>query len=209
MQRRPRSESRMIESVRLAAPLMRSGSMPQGYSMSQLTEETKSQMEFEAIVDRAFRSSLKHNDIDEAYLVRVKGWFDYKWEGFAGTLMHEIAIWRGVLRIPPFHPSRILSEKRLRLDTNTFQELEHRRPLHIAQASSENLSRKVADVCASGVFVWYSEVNQESDRASLMVYYCKSGESSGWYAGFFRQEEAWRLGQVKGISRRALETVLS
>ena len=176
--------------------------------MSLVTEHTDSQMEFEAIVDRALRNSLKQHDIDEAYLVSVKGWFDYKWEGFAGTLMHEIAIWRGVLRIPPFHPSRILSEKRLRLDKNTLQEIEHRHPLHIAQASSENLGRKVADVSPSGVFVWYSEVTQESDRASLMVYGCKSGESSGWYAGFLRKD-SWRLGQVKDISRSALEKILS
>ena len=164
-------------------------------------------MEFDAIADKALRNSLKLNNVDEAYLIRVKGWFDYKWEGFAGTVMHEIAVWRGVLRVPPFHPSRILSEKRLRLDRDTLQQVEHRYPLHIAQSSSENLGRKVADVCASGVFVWYSEINQGSDRASLMVYSCKSGESSGWYAGFFRQD-AWRLGQVKGISRRALDTIL-
>jgi hypothetical protein len=175
--------------------------------MSQVAEYTESQMEFESIVDRALRNSLKQHDIDEAYLVGVKGWFDYKWEGFAGTLMHELAIWRGVLRIPPFHPARILSEKRLRLDKNTLQEIEHRHPLHIAQASSENLGRKIADVSASGIFVWYSKMNQGADRASLMVYGSKSGESSGWYASFVR-EENWRLSQVKGISRRALETIL-
>ena len=167
----------------------------------------KSQMEFEAIVDKALRNSLRQNDAIEAYLIRVKGWFDYKWEGFAGTVMHEIAIWRGELRIPPFHPSRILSEKRLRLDKNGLQEIEHRHHLHTAQVSSKNLRRTIADICTSGVFVWYSEISQESDRASLMVYGCDSGESSGWYAGFFRQG-AWHLGRVKGISRRALESIL-
>lgn len=170
--------------------------------MSHVTEQ-KSQTEFESIVDRVLRNSLRLNDINEAYLIRVKGWFDYKWEGFAGTVMHEIAIWRGELRIPPFHPSRILSEKRVRLKQNTLSEVEHLHPLQVAQASSENLRRKVADVCASGVFVWYSEPSHDADRASLMVYSCSSGESSGWYAEFVWQG-GWRLGQVKGSPRRAV-----
>ena len=176
--------------------------------MVQVNEEIESQLEFEAIVNKALRNSLKLSHVEEAYLVTVKGWFDYKWKSFAGTLMHEIAIWRGDLRIPPFHPSRILSERRFQVHEKGLQEIDLSRPLHIAQASADNLGRRVSDVCKSAVFVWYSEPSKESDKTSLMVYSVVSGESSGWYAGFVHKGE-WRFAQVKGISRRAImESIL-
>jgi hypothetical protein len=176
--------------------------------MIQIDEQSKSQVEFEAIVDKALRNSVRLSQVDEAYLVRVRGWFDYKWEGFSGTVMHEIAIWRGDLRIPPFHPSRILSEKHFRVDANGLREVNPRQPLHMVQASADNLRRRASDISKSGLFVWYSASGEESDKASLMIYSVVSGESSGWYAGFFRQGD-WRLGQVKGIPKRAIvESIL-
>jgi len=171
--------------------------------MIQADEEIKSQVEFEAIADRALRNSVRLSQVDEAYLVKVRGWFDYKWESFSGTLMHGIAIWRGDLRIPPFHPSRILGEKHFRNDAEGLREITASQHLHIAQASADNLRRRVSDICKSGVVAWYSSSGGESDKASLMIYSVVSGESNGWYAGFVRQGE-WRLAQVKGISRRAI-----
>ena len=171
--------------------------------MIELREAKGSDSEFASIVECALNNAVQHSNPREIYVVQVDGWFDYKWQQFSGTVMHEIAIWRDRLTVPPFHPSRILSERyfRLRSDLGRYAAALEK-PLHINQASAENLRRAIRDISSSGVFVWYSQVSEHSDRASLMVYDVDPNDASGWYAGFSRKDE-WRLAQVKGISRRA------
>lgn len=125
--------------------------------------------------------------------------------------MHEIAVWRNELTLPPFHPSRVLSEKCFRrsFDLGSY-ELISAKPLHINQGSAENLKRSVRDVSSSGVFAWYSQVSKGSDRASLMLYTVDASDASdasGWYAGFTKKDE-WCLAKVKGISRGTLTKLL-
>ena len=177
--------------------------------MIELRETTGGDSGFAQIVERALNNVLEHSRLSEVYVVQVNGWFDFKWQQFSGTVMHEIAVWRNNLTVPPFHPSRVLSERWFRLspDLGTYQ-VASTKPLHIHQASAENLKRAVRDVSSSGVFAWYSQVSKDSDRASLMLYTVDAGDASGWYAGFTRKNE-WCLSQVKGISRGAITELLS
>ena len=177
--------------------------------MIQLSETVESGSGFVPVVERALNNALERNRPGEVYVVQVDGWFDYKWQQFSGTVMHEIAVWRNKLTLPPFHPSRVLSERCFRIspDARSY-EMVSAKPLHIHQASAENLKRSVRDISPSGVFVWYSQVSKDSDRASLMLYMVDAGNASGWYAGFTRKDE-WCLAQVKGISRGAVTEFLS
>ena len=177
--------------------------------MIELGETTGGDSGFAQIVERALNNVLEHSRPREVYAMQVDGWFDYKWQQFSGTVMHEIAVWRDKLTVPPFHPSRVLSERCFRLSPNwRTYDVASPKPLHIHQASAENLKRTVRDVSSSGVFVWYSQVSKDSDRASLMIYTVDAGDASGWYAGFTRKDE-WCLAQVKGISRGAITELLS
>ena len=112
------------------------------------------------------------------------------------------------LTVPPFHPSRILNESCFRLnpDSGSYDRAEAK-PLHIEQASVENLRRFIADISSSGLFVWYSNVAEDADRASLMIYAVEADAASGWYAGFTRKDD-WRLAQVKGAPRGAVAALL-
>lgn len=171
--------------------------------MIELRDKDEIDSGFFPIVERALKTALERNHPRELYVVKVDGWFDYKWQGFSGTEMHEIAIWRHNLTIPPFHPSRVLSERHFRSSDRGSYEPSPSKPLHIRQPSSQNLNRRVSDISSSGMFIWYSHVHKDSDRASLMLYLTESSETSGWYAGFAKKSK-WCLGQVKGTSRRAL-----
>lgn len=168
----------------------------------------KSDSGFEFIVDGAVNSAVHRGNPGEVYVVEMDGWFDYKWQKFSGTVMHEVAIWSDTLTVPPFHPSRVLSEKYFRLIPELgLYERAPAKPLHIHQASAQNLQRAIRDISSSGIFVWYSRINKDSDRASLMLYAIDSDNASGWYAGFAK-EEKWRLSQVKGASRRAVKALV-
>jgi hypothetical protein len=176
--------------------------------MIELREPKDSDSTFASIVERAVNNAVESSNPGEVYVVQVDRWFDYKWQQFSGTVMHEIAVWRNNLTVPPFHPSRILSERYFRFspDLGLYAECSAK-PLHINQASAENLRRSIRDISSSGIFVWYSHVSKDSGRASLMLYIVAAGDASGWYAGFARKDE-WRLVQVKGTSRRAAATIL-
>lgn len=176
--------------------------------MVELRETTGADSGFVQIVERALNDVLEHSRPGEVYVVQVDGWFDYKWQQFSATVMHEIAVWRNELTLPPFHPSRVLSEKCFRrsFDLGSY-ELISAKPLHINQGSAENLKRSVRDVSSSGVFAWYSQVSKGSDRASLMLYTVDASDASGWYAGFTKKDE-WCLAKVKGISRGTLTKLL-
>lgn len=159
-------------------------------------------------MERALNNAVQRSNPGEVYVVQVDGWFDDKWQGFSGTVMHEIAIWRDKLTVPPFHPSRILSERYFRLNPDLGQyAVASAKPLHINQASAENLRRYIRGISSSGIFVWYSHISTDSDRASLMLYTVDRSDASGWYAGFARNAE-WQLVQVKGTSRKAVATIL-
>jgi hypothetical protein len=160
--------------------------------------------DFVAIVEQALNNALDRVRPLEVYVIQVDGWFDYKWQGFSGTVMHEIAIWRHRLSLPPFHTSRVLNQTHfVQADDSSYMASDAKR-LHISQTSSANLNRRVADVSSSGVFLWYSRT--DCDRGSLMMYTVDRGESSGWYVGL-RRNGAWRLTRIKGASRREIKEI--
>ena len=171
--------------------------------MIELRVAKESDSEFTSIVERMVNNAVRRTNPLEVYVVEVDGWFDYKWQRFSGTVMHEISVWRGKLTLPPFHPSRILSERHFRLDPDSKLYAEAQaKPLHIHQPSVQNLQRTIRSVSASGLFVWYSQISKDADRASLMLYTVNADDASAWYAGFTKKGE-WELAQVNGTSRKA------
>ena len=160
---------------------------------------------FLAIVERTLDIALLHARPLEVYIIQVDGWFDDKWQGFSGTVMHEIAVWLHKLTVPPFHPSRVLAQTHFVLKDAGYESSPGKQ-LHIAQPSRANLNRSITDVSSSAVFLWYSVVDANSDRSSLMLYTVDNTEASGWYAGFKRNGD-WRLAKTRGASRREIEEV--
>jgi hypothetical protein len=158
---------------------------------------------FLAIVERVLRETLRLHQSSEVYVVQIDHWFDYKWLEFSGTVMHEIAVWLYKLTVPPFHPSRVVSQSYFRAATYTptSYEAAPSAPLHIVQQSRSNLRRALSQISPSGAFVWYSGSSNNSDRGSLMVYTVANEEARAWYASFIKDRE-WSVGKLKGISRR-------
>lgn len=158
--------------------------------------------DFVAIIQRIVHKALDLHSPTEVYVVLIDNWFDHKWLKFSGTLMHEIAIWRGKLRIPPFHPSRVRDESHFRVISNApfVYRSTPAKPLHIIQHSDRNLCRTLKQLSSSVVMVWYSSAGKVSDRGSLMIYAIDGESTTAWYASF-RKTQDWRVEKVKGISK--------
>ena len=103
--------------------------------MIELKEPKDSDSTFASIVERALNNAVESSNPGEVYVVQVDGWFDYKWQRFSGTVMHEIAVWRDKLTIPPLSSVCILSEKYFQLspDLGLYTE-SSAKPLHINQS---------------------------------------------------------------------------
>jgi hypothetical protein len=161
---------------------------------------------FSSIVEQILGSILKSHQFEEVYVMLIDNWFDHKWLEFHSNQKDSDELgWRPKLRLPPFEPSRVMQESYFRKQPSIQLSYEacSSNPLHILDAN-----RLLAEICSSGVFVWYSFVGDRSDRGSLMVYLNEDGKGTAWYASFIRYPD-WHINKVKGISQRELTELLA
>ncbi len=128
------------------------------------------------------------------YLVRVKGWFDHKWLGFAGKVQGQLPVWNKTLTLPPFNPSRVLSQRFYvwsPRDEGYVRSTGWAR-LHRHQQSSDNLKRYVRRVGGSVALAWFCDDTLQSGQGSLMIYIRTPREVNGWFISLDRQGDVWR-----------------
>src|SRR5690348_3078703 len=156
---------------------------------------------FVTIVERILSGTLRLYRFEEVYVVLIDNWFDHKWLEFQSSPIDSDELgWRVKLKLPPFEPSRVMSQACFRKHTSGSFGYEPcpSNPLHISSSQ-----RSLAEICLSGAFVWYSFVGNSSDRGCVMVYLNKEGKGAAWYASFVRSPN-WHINKVKGISKREL-----
>ncbi len=138
----------------------------------------------------------------EIYLINIDHWFDRKWQGFSGKALGAVGRWNSILTEPPFDPSRVLSQRYLRTgDSASAYIVGQRRPLHVQQTSSHNLHKYIKQISESGLFLWYSGETKRNDLASVMLYHVEDESTFDFYASF-KRADGWKVGGVRGMSRR-------
>ena len=143
-------------------------------------------------------------------VVQIDGWFGPRWLGFCGK-------WRGVagvqmwrvndarMPVPPFRPSRVVDERRLRLDGRAWREEPAGGPLHV-----EKNGGAFRELLSSGLYVWYSggTAAEGHTTGTLMVTEVEVGRGDGWYTQFDRPARdaggRWVVGRVANITRPEL-----
>ncbi len=164
---------------------------------------------FVAIVERTLNETVRLHQPGEVYVIQIDNWFDHKWLEFSGTVLHEVAIWKSELTLPPFQPARIVSQSHYRAANPSppLYEIMPSRALHITQQSSRNLRRTLKQISLSGVFVWYSSATKSTKRGSLMIYTIDNKDANARYASFVKDRD-WIINKVKGISGQELSKIL-
>jgi hypothetical protein len=77
--------------------------------MIELVPAEHDDVAFLSLVQRIINGAIASFEIRDVFLVHVDTWFDYKWLGWWSRR-------EGDLRVPPFTPRRVRSEKRLLWD---------------------------------------------------------------------------------------------
>lgn len=144
----------------------------------------------------------------ELYLTCINNWFDQKWYLFAGTIMHEIAIWKGEpkITIPPFHPNRVENSKFYQYQEGKYLQQELSTPLHILQPSINNLKRKISDFSKDGLFVWYTSQSEKNGRGALLCYSIREDACKSFYVSF-SENKLWQPSIVKGLPFSELKSI--
>lgn len=152
---------------------------------------------------------------EEIYLTKIDNWFGEKWFGFAGKSMGVLGLWSDIekskLIVPPFNPSRVVSEERFSHDKKTGEFLS--KPIeikiHKKQQSWKNLKRFIDQISSSAIFVWYSGNTFKNSMASLLVYVISAnGLEDGWYVSFEKNGIEWKIKDTLGITSRLLEKMI-
>ena len=157
---------------------------------------------FVAVIEQILNNTLQLHQPSDVYVVLIDNWFDHKWLEFHSHRNDSDAFgWRIKLMLPPFEPSRVLSQSFFQAQSSAplLYEALSSNPLHILSSN-----RSLAQICSSGAFVWYSYVDHRSDQGSLMVYLNHDGKGSAWYASFKKNPD-WQINKVKGVSKRDLQ----
>ncbi len=136
--------------------------------------------------ERLISGSLMAPQIKAAFIVRIADWFGPRWLGFSGKSLGALGVKDQELTLPPFVPSRVLSESYfVREKGGAFSSAVAPFTIHVRQASSANLRRHVARLAADTAFFWLSCASASDQRAALMMYHPSlSGSPVGSYLGF-------------------------
>jgi hypothetical protein len=174
--------------------------------MLHLHRDESDDPEFIGLVARAVVGAATRASTALAHVVKVDNWFGDRWFSFAGKVGGALAYRMPSLRVPPFHPHRILGESRYNVAAG-FAAVELGQPLHVQRSSESNLNNSIMSYGRDVTFCWYSGRTAESGRGAVMVYYATAKHSSGWYVGLERRGTWEPVSMVETDKRQWLAIV--
>jgi hypothetical protein len=159
---------------------------------------------FLALVRSLVSGVLDSGRSKHVFVIKIDSWFGKRWLGFSGKSCGKLGIRKTRLTLPPFVPSRVVSQFEWTRPGAPAQRSQH---LHIWQPGGANLGRYLESVVPDSSIIWFSGQSAESDRASVMAYVAAPDGHWAWYLGFQRTR-TWRIVERAGISAEGVRELL-
>ena len=168
--------------------------------MLELVAAEHDDVAFLTLAQRIVNGAIAALQVREVYLVHIENWFDFKWLGWGTKKRAE------ELRVPPFSPNRVQTEKHFVWDAqkSAWISIGLRKPLYYWPADGSWLATPIDRLAKRAAFIWYSGSTTTNKVGSLMLYLSGAG-GYAWYASF-RKGEYWTVADECGITRRELES---
>ncbi len=145
-------------------------------------------------------------------LVKIDNWFGSKWLGFSGKALGAFGVWNkpydrpaDEIRIPPFVPSRVVSQRRF--VSPVYEEVDQGRPIHLQTGSDEARPREAATEVPGTALVWYSGNSKSSERGAVMVHAPVGTSYWPWYVAL-ETGDPWRVTETWDIKRDDLVSLM-
>src|SRR5271165_170792 len=168
--------------------------------------------DFVSIVERIILGIVAGHSPKTLVVIKIDNWFGSRWLGFSGKMLGAFGVWNSPddrpaadIRIPPFVPNRVVSQRRF--SSPDYAEVDGGKPIHSKVVSSVALLRKAATVAPNTALVWYSGKSLTAGRASVMAYTPVENSYWPWYAGW-QQQGSWRLVETWDIKREDLTQLM-
>jgi hypothetical protein len=164
--------------------------------------ETNDAEAFIAQVDALANGIVGKHTPESLILVKVNSWFGSRWLHFSGKTLGTVGIWReNRLSVPPFVPSRILSQRRFA--ASNYLELPAGPPLHRKVSGGDAILRQIAAIEPNAAVLWYSGNSKITGHGCAMAYIPASGSYSCWYVSWAKRD-AWHIEETVGITPQGL-----
>jgi hypothetical protein len=163
-------------------------------------------------VERVANGVIRLHAPETLVLIQIDNFFGSKWLGFSGKPLGGISIWfnpsynpAAIVRIPPFVPNRVVSQRRF--SAPTYEESDCGEPIHQRMPSRVALHRTVATAAPKSALVWYSGKTKVTGRGAVMAYVPAADSYWLWYAAF-EAGEPWTVTETLDIKRDALASLM-
>ena len=168
--------------------------------------------DFVSIVERVILGIVARHSPKTLVVIKIDNWFGSNWLGFSGKALGLLGVWSKPydrpadgIRIPPFVPNRVVSQRRFSGPNSA--EIDSGKPIHARVVSTVALLRKAAAVAPNTALFWYSGNSLTAGRGAVMAYTPVENSYWPWYAGW-QQDGAWRLVETWDMKRQDLARLL-
>ena len=160
--------------------------------------------DFVALVEQALNGIVCRYAPSTVILIKIDNWFGARWLGFAGkflglagvTLKARDKARAASIRIPPFVPERVVSQRRF--VAPAFKEVDPGEPVHKHVPSRTALRRKASVEAPGETIIWYSGNSKANGRGSLMAYLPLDSSYWPWFVELEKGAH-WRITEIRGI----------
>lgn len=153
------------------------------------------------------RGAIISSGAERAYFVGLDNWFGPKWYKFSHVVRYgigHVSWWNGLLRVPPFRPSRVSHQyvydvKRREGGVELCRMRAPEVDIHVEQVGEDNAQRAMGALYAQSAMCWWSGNTERNGRGAAMCYVPTPEGHAGWYLEWSRGEP-WRVSERRGIS---------
>jgi hypothetical protein len=152
---------------------------------------------FLSLAQRIINGAVAALEIRDVFLVHVDNWFDFKWLYWGSQKGQE-------LRVPPFTPNRVRSEKRFAWDADrsAWASIDLPEPLHVWNPGE--YTHRLARYSRNAAFIWYSG-NTVTNKVGSLMLYLSGADDHAWYTSL-RNDAHWFVADEYQITRRELSS---
>ncbi len=148
-------------------------------------------------IERAVDGVLSRYSPANVTLIKIDNWFGKRWLGFEGKFLGLAGVTlkthnhpTGNIRIPPFVPERVVSQRRF--VAPAYEEIDAGAFVHQQMPSRDALRRQARIAVPETALVWYSGNSKANGRGALMIYLPIGSSYWPLYVGL-KDANPWRV----------------
>lgn len=173
-----------------------------------ITPEIDDAPDFVRKVEQVMNGIIRLHAPKTLVLIKIDNYFGSKWLGFSGKVLGALGTWNNPsyhpakrVRIPPFVPNRVVSQRRF--SGPAYREIDSGQPIHQRIRGGKALGRMAAAESPQSALIWYSGESEATGRGAMMAYVPAGDSYWLWYAAL-ETGEPWRITETWDIKREDL-----